>query len=74
MRGTLAGTAWPGSGRVAALACRDGNRAQLAIEPVYGPVVSREEFPAGELSLATLDGQLLLGWDGTLLRIDVEAM
>lgn len=74
MRGTLTGIAWPGSGRVAALACGDGNLSQLAIEPVYGPVVSREEFPARELSLATLDGQLLLGWDGKLLRIDVEAM
>ena len=74
LRGTLAGAAWPGNGRLAALACRDGGRAQLAIEPPTGVLVCREEFPASELYLATIEGQLLLGWDGLLLRVDVEAM
>jgi hypothetical protein len=74
LRGTLAGTAWPGGGRLAALACRDGGQAELAIEPPSGVVVYREQFPAHELSLATIDGQLLLGWDGQLLRVDVEPM
>ncbi len=74
LRGTLAGTAWLGKGRLAAMACRDGGRAQLAIEPPSGVVVYREEFPAHELYLATIDGQLLLGWDGQLLRVDVEPM
>ena len=74
LHGTLAGTAWPGNGRFAALACRDSGHAQLAIEPASGVVVYREEFAARELSLATIEGQLLLGWDGQLLRIDVEAM
>jgi hypothetical protein len=74
LHGTLAGTAWPGNGRLAAMACRGSGRAQLAIEPVSGVVVYREEFPARELYLATIEGQLLLGWDGQLLRIDVEAM
>ena len=56
------------------MASRDGGRAQLAIEPPSGVIVCREELPARELSLGTVDGQLLLGWDGQLLRIDVEPM
>jgi hypothetical protein len=72
LRGTLAGTAWLDKGKLAAMACRDGGRAQLAIEPASGVLVYREEFPARELYLATIEGQLLLGWDGQLLRVDVE--
>jgi hypothetical protein len=74
LRGTVAGMAWPGGGRLAALAGRDGAEAELVIEPPSGVVVCREQFPARELSLATIDGQLLLGWDGQLLRIDVEPL
>jgi hypothetical protein len=74
LHGTLAGAAWPGNGRLAALASRDSGLARLVIEPPTGVMVYREEFPVRELYLATIEGQLLLGWDGQLLRIDVEAM
>jgi hypothetical protein len=74
LRGRLAGAAFPGHGRFAALASRDGGRAQMAIEPPQGGPVYREEFSAHELSLQGIDGQLLLGWDGMLARIDLEAM
>ncbi len=74
LRGRPAGTGWPGGGSLAALASREGGRAQLAIEPPSGVVVYREEFPARELFMGTIDGQLLLGWDGELLRVDVEPM
>jgi hypothetical protein len=73
LRGRLAGAAFPGHGRLVALASRDGGRAQIAIEPPSGGAVYREEFPARELYLGNIDGQLLLGWDGQLLRIDIEA-
>jgi hypothetical protein len=72
--GTLAGAAFPGYGRAAALAARDGSIAHLVIEPPFGAPVCREQFPARELSVGTIDGQLLLGLDGRLLRIDVEAL
>lgn len=74
LRGRLAGAAFPGHGRLAAFASREGGRAQLAIEPPAGVAAYREEFPAQELSLGDIDGQLLLGLDGELLRIDIEAM
>jgi len=74
LRGRLAGAGWPGGGSLAALASRDGGLARLAIEPPSGVVVYREEFPARELFMGTIDGQLLLGWDGELLRVDVEPM
>jgi hypothetical protein len=72
--GSLAGTAFPSAGRVAAFASRDGPTGRLVIEPAAGTPVCREEFPARELSVGTIEGQLLLGLDGQLLRIDVEAM
>jgi len=31
-------------------------------------------FAGTDVSLATIDGQLLIGWNGRLLRIDVEAL
>jgi hypothetical protein len=74
LRGRLAGAAFPGHGTLAALGSRDGGRAQLAIQAPLGDAVYREEFPARELSLQGVDGQLLLGWDGMLARIDLEAM
>ncbi len=74
LRGRLAAAAFPGHGRLAAFASEEGGRAQLVIEPPTGVAVYREEFPAQELSLGDIEGQLLLGRDGVLLRIDVEAM
>jgi hypothetical protein len=74
LRGSLAGAAFAGHGRIAAFVSKGGGRAELAIEPPAGGAVCREEFDAREVSLGTIDGQILLGWDGRLLRIDVEAM
>jgi hypothetical protein len=74
LRGRLSGAAFPGHGRLAAFASRDGGRTQLAIERPQGGAVYREEFSARELSLQGIDGQLLLGWDGMLARIDLEDM
>lgn len=72
--GSLAGAAFALGGRVAAFASRDAGSAQIVIEPVSGIAVCREGFPAREVFLGTIGGQLLVGWDGELLKIDVEAM
>lgn len=74
LRGRLDAAAFPGHGRLVALASREDGRAQIVIEPPAGAAVYREEFPAEELYLGDIDGQLLLGRDGELLRIDIEAM
>ncbi len=74
LRGTLAGMSFPGAGRYAAFAARDGGRAALVVESPRGMAICREPFAARELSLGTLEGQLLLAWDGKLLRIDVGAL
>jgi hypothetical protein len=73
LRGRLAGAAFPGHGRLVALASKEGGRAQLAIEPLEGHRVSSEEFLAQDLFVGEIDGQLLLGVDDQLLRIDFEA-
>jgi hypothetical protein len=72
--GTLAGALFAGSGREAAFVSRDGATARLVIQPFAGTAVCREEFSARELFAGTIDGELLLGLDGELLRIDVEMM
>jgi hypothetical protein len=74
LQGALAGAAFPGLGKTSALASVDGSRGRLVIEPSFGTLVCREEFPAHVLSVGMIQGQLLLGVDGQLLRIDVEAM
>jgi len=74
LHGVLAGAAFPHQGRAAAFAARDGSVGRLLIEPAAGSPVSREEFPAHDLFVGTIEGQLLLGLDGQLLRIDVEEM
>ena len=74
LRGRLAGAAFAGNGRYAAFASLDGGRAQLAIEPPTGTAVCREGFSAREVYLGSIDDGMLLGWDGLLLRIDIEAM
>jgi hypothetical protein len=74
LRGALAGAAFARHGRYAALAASAGGRARLVIEPPDGIAVSHEEFSARELFLGSLDDGILLGWDGLLMRIDVEEM
>jgi hypothetical protein len=74
LKGTLAGASFPGQGRYAAFASRDGGAVHLEIlSPFMAPLFS-ETFPAQQLFLGEIDGQLLLGLDGRLLRIDLEAL
>ena len=74
LRGTLAGAAFPGRGKYAALASQDGGVVHLKIlSPFTSPILS-ESFPAKQFFLGDIDGQLLLGLDGRLLRIDLEAL
>jgi len=54
-----------GHGRFVALAAREGERAELQILAPFMAPILRESFTARELSLAAIDGQLLLGMDGT---------
>ncbi len=74
LRGALAGIAFPGAGRYAAVAGDDGAQADLAIVSPSGVPVMHESFSAARLSLGSVDGQLLLVWDGRLARIDVGAL
>jgi len=74
LSGPLVGAAFASAGRVAAFASRDAGGARLVLEPMSGVPVGREAFPAREVFLGTIEGQLLLGWDGEIARIDVEAM
>jgi hypothetical protein len=72
--GPLAAAAFASEGRVAAFASRDAAGVRLVLEPLAGIPVGRETFPAREIFLGTIEGQLLLGWDGRVARIDMEAM
>ena len=74
IRGDLAGVAFPGHGHLAAVAARSGPMAELRIVAPFSQPILRELFPAQEVFLGGIDGQLLLGMNGKLLRIDVEAM
>ena len=74
LRGTVAGMSFPGRGQYAALAARDGPLAELCIVGPFTAPILRESFPAHELSLGEVDGQLLMGIDDRLLRIDIEVM
>ena len=72
--GPLAGTAFARGGKVAAFASLEAGGARLVLEPMSGIPVGREAFPARGIFLGTIEGQLLLGWDDQVARIDVEAM
>ncbi len=72
--GKLAGAAFLDGGRRAAFAMMDGGRADLRIVSPFVAGLSSESFPARDLFLGDIDGQLLLGVDGRLLRIDVEEL
>jgi hypothetical protein len=74
LSGTLAGIAFPAGGRLAAAAALSPGRADLAVfAPFVGPVF-QEGFAARDVFLGTVGGQLLLGVDGRLLRVDLVAM
>jgi hypothetical protein len=74
LRGDLAGLGFPGRGRLAAVTARNGPLVELRILSPFSAPILRETFPARELFLGGIDGQLLLGVNGRLMRIDVEAM
>ena len=74
LRGGVAGMSFPGRGQYAAIAARDGPLAELCIVAPFTAPILRESFPAHELYLGEVDGQLLVGIDDQLLRIDVEVM
>ena len=73
--GELAGLAFPAHGRCAAFLARssEGN-AELAIVAPFSAPLYREEFPSADVFLGSVDGQLLMGWNGRLLRIDIEEL
>ena len=74
LNGTMAGIAFPAGGRLAAVVALSAGRADLAVfAPFVGPVF-RGAFSARETFLGTVGGQLLLGVDGRLLRVDLVAM
>jgi hypothetical protein len=72
--GGLAGIAFLGAGRPAALLSRTPSGWELLVaSPLSAPLL-RTSFAAGEASVGVVDGGILLGVDGRLLRVDVEAM
>jgi hypothetical protein len=73
-RGTLAGVSFPGGGRYAAFATRDGDMAHLQCLSPFGFPIFMATFPAQQLFLGDIDGGLLLGLDGRLLRVDLEPL
>ncbi len=72
--GRLAGAAFLDDARVAAFVSRAGQRANLRLVSPFLLTFASESFPAGDLFLGTVGGQLLLGVDGKLLRVDMKVM
>jgi hypothetical protein len=80
LQGQVAGIAYPGQGRLAAFVARASDGSQggappgpadlLVVMPFVGPIL-RETIGAKELFVGSVDGELLLGLDGRLVRIDV---
>ncbi len=74
MRGALAAISFPGGGRLAALAARDGTRTDLRILSPFTAPILEESFPAQHFFLGTIEDDLILGVDDRLLRIDLKAL
>ena len=74
LSGGLADVSFPGSGRLAAMAARDGTLVELRILRPFTAPILKETFTAQQLFLGTVEGDLLLGLDGRLLRIGLEAL
>ncbi len=67
--GGLAEVAFPGGGRFTAVAAHSGTLVQLrVVRPFTSPIIDAT-FSAQQLFLGTVEGDLLLGMDGRLLRI-----
>ena len=72
--GSLAEVSFPGSGRLTAVAARDGGLAELRILRPFAAPILKETFAAQQLFLGTVEGDLLLGLDGRLLRIGLDSL
>jgi hypothetical protein len=75
LSGILQGIAFPGQGRFAAFVGGPpaGRERLVVVDPFVGTVFSAA-FEARALGVGTIDGELLLGMDGRLLRLDVERL
>lgn len=74
LSGRLAGSAFLKAAGVAAFAGREGGHVDLRLVCPFVSPLCAEAFSAGDFFLGTIDGQLLLGMDGRLLRVDIEAL
>jgi hypothetical protein len=72
--GALSDVSFPGGGRLTAVAARDGALVELRILRPFTAPILKETFSANQLFLGTVEGDLLLGMDGRLLRIGLEAL
>ena len=72
--GGLSDVSFPGGGRLTAVTARDGARVELRILRPFSSPILTETFTAQQLFLGTVEGDLLLGLDGRLLRIGLEAL
>ena len=71
--GNLAGRSFLGNG-LAAFASHDGGRVSLHLVRPFVATIDSEGFRAGDLFLGAIGGQLLLGMDSQLLRVEIEEM
>lgn len=74
LAGGLAGIAFPGAGRAAAFLSRSPSGWELLVASPFMEPLLRASFAAGEATVGIVDGGILLGVDGRLLRVDVEAL
>ncbi len=72
--GDLAEASFPGGGRLTAIASHDGALVDLRILRPFTALILNETFSAQQVFLGTIEGDLLLGMDGRLLRIGLEAL
>lgn len=72
--GSLAGVSFLGRARAAALLARGESSWRLSIAAPLSSVLCAVSFRATAAFLGSVDGQILLGIDGRLLRVDMEAM
>jgi hypothetical protein len=72
--GGLADVSFPGGGRLTAVVARNGTLVELQILRPFTAPILKETFTAQQLFLGTVEGDLLLGLDGRLLRIGLESL
>ena len=74
LQGAISDICFPGGGRLTAVAARDGSVVELRILHPFTAPIMKETFSAQQLFLGTVEGDLLVGMDGRLLRIGLEAL